>query len=220
MGLLRPSRGGVYILGERVMPGRGTQHARIGYLPGDFRAWGRAKGLRMLELLASLGGGAGVAARRRELADRLDLDLGRAVGDLSKGNRQKVALIAAFQHQPDVLVLDEPTAGLDPLLRQTAWDLIREAAGGGAAILLSSHDLGEVAAVCGRAAILREGRLVENAPIDRIVQQGEHRLKVWFRDGNLVGELSAAHLPGVRIVERGPGMLHLAYQGTADALLK
>jgi len=219
IGLLRPSGGEVRVLGERVAPGRGTQHARIGYLPGDFRIWGRAKARRSLGLLAALGSD-GSAVRRRELAERLELNLNRPVGDLSKGNRQKVALISAFQHRPDVLVLDEPTAGLDPLMRQAALDLIRDAAAGGAAVLLSSHDLSEVSAVCSRAAILREGRLVEMAPISEIVQQGEHRLKIWFRDGTVVGDLPIAQLPGVRIVEQEPGMLHVAYQGTADGILK
>jgi ABC-2 type transport system ATP-binding protein len=219
MGLLRPNGGVVRILGERVVPGRGTQHARIGYLPGDFRIWGRAKARRSLGLLAALGSD-GSATRRSELAERLELNLDRAVGDLSKGNRQKVALICAFQHRPDVLVLDEPTAGLDPLMRQAALDLIREAAAGGAAVLLSSHDLSEVSAVCSRAAILREGRLVEMAPIAQIIQQGEHRLKIWFRDGTLPRDVPMAQLPGVRIVEQEPGMLHVAYQGTADAILK
>jgi ABC-2 type transport system ATP-binding protein len=220
MGLLRPSGGTVRVLGEQVVPGRGTRHGRIGYLPGDFRIWGRAKARRSLGLLAALGGDGGTAARCRELAQRLELNLDRAVGDLSKGNRQKVALIGAFQHRPDVLVLDEPTAGLDPLMRQVALDLIRDAARGGAAILLSSHDLSEVSAVCGRAAILREGRLVEMAPIARIVEQGEHRLKIWFADGGPVGDLPTSQLPGVRLVERLPGMLHLAYRGAADPVLK
>ncbi len=219
MGLLRPSRGAVRVLGERVVPGRGTQHARIGYLPGDFRVWGRAKARRSLGLLAALGSD-GSSARRRELAVRLELNLDRAVGDLSKGNRQKVALLAAFQHRPDVLVLDEPTAGLDPLMRQAALDLIREAAAGGAAVLLSSHDLSEVSAVCSRAAILREGRLVEMAPIAQIIEEGEHRLKIWFRDGILVPDVPIPQLPGVRIVEQEPGMLDVAYQGAADAILK
>jgi ABC-2 type transport system ATP-binding protein len=219
MGLLRPSGGAVRVLGERVTAGRGTQHARIGYLPGDFRIWGRAKARRSLGLLAALGSD-GSTARRQELAARLELNLDRAVGDLSKGNRQKVALISAFQHRPDVLVLDEPTAGLDPLMRQAALDLIRAAAAGGAAVLLSSHDLSEVSAVCSRAAILREGRLVEMAPISHIIEQGEHRLKIWFRDGTLVPDVPIPQLPGVRLVEREPGMLHVAYQGSADAILK
>lgn len=220
MGLLRPSGGEVRVLGERVKPGRGTQHARIGYLPGEFRIWGRPKARRSLRVLAALGGGEGVAARRKALAERLELNLNRPVGDLSKGNRQKVAVIYAFQHQPEVLILDEPTAGLDPLMRQAVLDLICEAADAGAAVLLSSHDLSEVSAICGRAAILREGRLVEMAPISQIVQQGEHRLKVWFMDSALLPQVPSARLPGMRIVEQSPGILHVAYQGTADPILK
>jgi len=220
MGLLRPSSGAVHILGERVVPGRGTQHARIGYLPGEFRIWGRPRSCRSLRILAALGGHDATQARREELAARLELNLDRPVGDLSKGNRQKVAVIYAFQHQPEVLILDEPTAGLDPLMRQVVLDLIREAADAGAAILLSSHDLNEVSAVCVRAAILREGRLVEVAPITQIVQQGERRLKIWLVRGTPVPEIPTDRLPGVRMVERQQGMLHLAYQGPADALLK
>ena len=103
---------------------------------------------------------------------------------------------------------------------RSVLDLIREAADAGAAVLLSSHDLSEVSAICGRAAILREGRLVEMAPISQIVQQGEHRLKVWFTDAALLPDVPLAQLPGVRIVEQEPGVLHVAYQGTADAILK
>ncbi len=220
MGLLRPSSGEVCVLGQRIKPGRGTQHAKIGYLPGEFRIWGRPKARRSLRLLASLGGDPDAAPRRKALAERLDLDLTRPVGDLSKGNRQKVAVIMAFQHQPDVLILDEPTAGLDPLMREVVLELIRETAAGGAAVLLSSHDLSEVSAICRRAAILREGRLVELAPIAQIVQQGEQRLKVWFTDPTLRPEIASARLPGVRVVEQEPGVLHIAYQGSAGPILQ
>jgi ABC-2 type transport system ATP-binding protein len=219
LGLLRPSRGAVRVLGQRVVPGRATQHARLGYLPGEFRIWGRFKARYALSTLAALGG-RGATTRCRELAERLDLNLNRPVGDLSKGNRQKVAILYALQHQPEVLILDEPTAGLDPLMRQVVLELIRESAQAGSAVLLSSHDLSEVSAVCGRAGILREGQLVELAPISRIVQQGEHRLKVWFQNGAAIADLSRQPLPGVRVIEQQPGMLHLAYQGTADAVLK
>lgn len=220
MGLLRPSGGEVRVLGSRVRPGRATEHARIGYLPGEFRVWGRAKVRRSLRILAALGRDRTAATRRRELAERLELDLDRPMADLSKGNRQKVAVISALQHRPEVLVLDEPTAGLDPLMRQAVLDLIREAADGGAAVLLSSHDLSEVSAICGRAGILREGRLLELASIAEIVGQGEHRLKVWFQDGTLAPDLPADRLPHTRVVEREGGMLHLAYRGSSDALLK
>jgi ABC-2 type transport system ATP-binding protein len=216
MGLLRAGGGEVRVLGTRVKPGRATEHARIGYLPGEFRIWGWPNARRSLHVLAAVGGRDLAKSRRYELAERLGLDLSRSVGDLSKGNRQKVALIYAFQHQPDVLILDEPTTGLDPLMRQVVMDMIREAADTGAAVLLSSHDLSEVSAICGRAAILREGRLAEVAPISEIVQHGERRLKVWFADSEPLADVP----PGVRVVERHPGMLHIAYHGEVDAILK
>ena len=220
MGLLRPTRGQVRVLGRPVRPGRATEHTRIGYLPGEFRLWPFPRSRRSLRLLAALGGGDGAGQRREALAERLDLDLNRRLGELSKGNRQKVGVLFAFQHQPDLLILDEPTSGLDPLLRQIVLDLIREAAESGAAVLLSSHDLSEVSAVCGRAAILRAGHLVELAPIADIVQQGRHRLKVWFADSTLAPPVPTDQLPGVQLLQRRPGLLDLAYHGSADPIVK
>ena len=220
MGLLRPGGGQVHVLGARVVPGRATEHTRIGYLPGEFRIWRWPSARYLLRMLATLGGSDNAKDRRNELAERLGLDLNRSVGDLSKGNRQKVAIIYAFQHRPEVLVLDEPTAGLDPLMRQVVLDLIREAAEAGAAVLLSSHDLGEVSATCNRAGVLREGRLVKVAPISEIIHEGEHRLMVWFMAGTQAPDVPLDRLPGVRVVEHQARMLHLAYQGTSDAVLK
>lgn len=220
MGLLRPSGGQCRLLGQRVEPGRGTQHARLGYLPGEFRIWPGRSARKSLRLLARLGNGDEADKRQEELAGRLNLDLDRRVGALSKGNRQKVGVIYAFGHQPDVLILDEPTIGLDPLVRQVVLELIREAAEAGATVLLSSHDLGEVAAVCGRAAILREGRLIELAPISQIVQKGERHLRVWFLNGADTPAPLFDVPVGVRIVRQDAGSLQLAYYGAADAALK
>jgi len=220
MGLLRPSGGGCRVLGHRVEPGRGTQHARLGYLPGEFRIWPGRSARKSLKLLARLGNGDEVDMRQEELAERLDLDLDRRVGALSKGNRQKVGVIYAFQHQGDVLILDEPTIGLDPLVRQVVLDLIREAAEAGATVLLSSHDLSEVAAVCGRAAILREGRLIELAPISEIIRKGERHLRVWFLKGAEVPDPPVDVPAGVRVIRQDAVSLHLAYHGAADAALK
>jgi ABC-2 type transport system ATP-binding protein len=220
MGLLRPTSGWCHVLGEQVVPGRATQHRCIGYLPGDFRIWPGLTARKSLTLLARLGDGDGVDKRRQELADRLDLDLDRKVRTLSKGNRQKVGVIYAFQHQPELLILDEPTIGLDPLVRQVVMELIREAARDGATVLLSSHDLSEVATVCGRAAILRRGHLVELAPISNIVQKGERHLKVSFVKGTKVPLLPADLLSGVRVIRQDDSSLHLAYRGTAEAVIK
>jgi ABC-2 type transport system ATP-binding protein len=220
MGLIRPGGGEVLAFGEPVVTGRATQHERIGYLPGEFRLWPGFRARRSLRVLASPDGGDQAGARRQQLAERLELNLDRPVGELSKGNRQKVAVIYAFQHQPELLILDEPTSGLDPLVRQSVLDLIREAAREGATVLLSSHDLSEVAAVCGRAAILRAGRLVEMGSISKLVRHGEHQLKVWFVDETLAPPVPLGQLPGVRVIEQQPGLLHLAYPGACEAVLR
>jgi ABC-2 type transport system ATP-binding protein len=218
--LLKPSGGSVQVLGQQVRHGRATGHTRIGYLPGDFRIWGSLKARRSLEVLAGLGDSDKAKIRRHELAKRLDLDMERPVGELSKGNRQKVGIIYAFQHEPELLILDEPTIGLDPLVSQTVHDIIREAAENGATALLSSHDLSEVSAICGRAGILRRGRLVELASISQIVHKGKRQLKVWFAQGAEVPPLPTEQLGGIREVKREGQMLHIAYQGSADTVLK
>ncbi len=219
MGMLRPTAGLCRILGEQVFVGQATQHHYVGYLPGDFRTWPELSARRILTLLGSLGDGHDTRVRREELAERLGLALDRRLSDLSKGNRQKVGIINAFQGDAKVLVLDEPTIGLDPLVRQTVLELIREASERGSAVLLSSHDLSEVSAVCGRAAILRKGRLVELATISKIVEQQERRLEVRFARALSPDDL--ASLPhDTRIVEQGSEMLHLAYKGSPDPVLK
>ncbi len=219
MGMLRPTSGLCRVLGDPVLPGRATGHDRMGYLPGDFKIWEQHTGRRTLQVLGSLGHGNSFLTRQTELAERLDLDLDRRVRALSKGNRQKIGLVYAFQHQPDLLILDEPTSGLDPLMRQVVLDLIREAAEAGATVLLSSHDLSEVAAVCQQAAILRKGTLIELAPISRIVQQGQRRLKVWFAQGTPMPALPET-LRETGLVQVQSPCMEIAYQGSADRLLK
>jgi len=220
MGLLKATSGQTRIFSHQVRPGRATQHNRIGYLPGDFRIWQNLRACRSLDVLAAIGDKDQAKERREELAERLGLDLNRPVGDLSKGNRQKVGVIYAFQHNPELLILDEPTIGLDPLVSQTVLDLIREAADDSATVLLSSHDLSEVSAVCGRVAILRQGQLVKLSKISEIVQQGQRQLKVWFVAGTEVPVLPVEKLEGVREIRRKGQLLHLAYQGKADTVLK
>lgn len=220
MGLLRPTSGKCLVLGSTVIPGRATGHANIGYLPGDFRIWPGLTARKALRALAKIGDNNGKNKRREELAEKLDLDLDRRIRTLSKGNRQKVGIIYAFGHQPELLILDEPTIGLDPLISQVVMDLIREAAGEGATVLLSSHDLSEVAAVCGRAAILREGKLAELAPISNIVQQGQRRLKVRFAQGTKVPALPTDKIQGIRLIKQESNTVEIAYQGSIDAVLK
>lgn len=220
MGLLRPTSGDCFVLGQRVKHGRATQHKHIGYLPGDFRIWPGLTSRKSLKLMTALGSDYNVNKRRDELAERLGLDLDRKVHALSKGNRQKVGIIYALQHQPEILILDEPTIGLDPLIKQAVLELICEAAKQGTTVLLSSHDLTEISAICQRAAILREGHLVELSQISKIVQQGEKHLKVWFTEGTIIPELNSEKLPGVRVIEKNKNTLLIAYHGKIDMVIK
>jgi len=220
MGLLAPSSGELHVLGHPVVPGQGTQHHRMGYLPGEFRLWPAPRAGDSLQTLGALGHHKGIPRRRQELAERLDLDLNRPVRSLSKGNRQKIGVIYAFQHQPEILILDEPTSGLDPLMRQVVLDLIQEAAEGGATTLLSSHDLSEVAAVCGKAGILREGRLVHLSSLSEMLRQEAHPLRAWFTDRELLPALAPELSVRVQVVHQQPGMIHLSYRGPVDDILK
>ena len=170
--------------------------------------------------MSKLGNGDNVKKRREELAERLEINLGRKVGTLSKGNHQKVGIINAFQHEPDLYILDEPTIGLDPLIRMVVMDLIREVTQQGATVLLSSHDLSEVVAVCKRAAILRDGHLVELAPISKIVHSGKRQLKVWFIQDTITASTPIVPPEDVHIIHRNENTLLLSYNGQADRVIK
>ena len=136
-------------------------HRRIGYLPGEFTLYDKLTGGQTIEYFANLRGGVD-RAYQQDLIARLDVDPSRKFKEYSKGNKQKVGLVVALQHRPDLLILDEPTSGLDPLVQQTFYDLIREAKADGRTIFLSSHILGEVEKTCDRVAIIREGRLARS----------------------------------------------------------
>ncbi|MCW0212530.1 MAG: ABC transporter ATP-binding protein [Pseudonocardia sp.] len=161
LGAIRPTSGRVQIFGDDAADVR-RAHRHLAYVPADVALWPRLTGAEILELLARTGPGVDVAYRT-ELVGRFGLDLDRRAGTYSTGNRQKVALVAAFATRAPLLVLDEPTSGLDPLMEQVFRAAVVEARDRGQAVFLSSHLLGEVQAVCDRVAILREGRLAEVA---------------------------------------------------------
>ncbi|MBX3142380.1 MAG: ABC transporter ATP-binding protein [Trueperaceae bacterium] len=158
--LVRPTSGTVRVLGTQPREGGGALRRRIGYLPGELRLAGRVTARNLLQHYASVSGPV-VEGVIDALAERLGLDLTREVRKLSKGNKQKVGLVQAFMHKPDLLVLDEPTSGLDPLVQQQFLDLVREAQAAGQTVLLSSHVLSEIEKVADRVGVLHRGRLVE-----------------------------------------------------------
>ena len=154
----------------------------------------------------------------RALASRLELDIDRPVKSLSKGNRQKVGLVQAFMHRPDLLVLDEPTVGLDPLIQQTFYALVTEAKSAGATIFLSSHVLPEVQHVADRVALIREGRLVLLAGVEELRSHALARVAVTFDELPLAAAF--AGIAGVRELQRHGKTVLFSLEGEADALVK
>jgi ABC-2 type transport system ATP-binding protein len=179
MGFLRPTAGSCRVFG--VWPGENVAvRRRIGYLPGDFRIEPGMRGSELFGWYARLRGVP--STRAHELSERFRLDASRRFGDLSKGNRQKVGLVQAFLHDPDVVVLDEPSTGLDPVVQRELLAVVREAAARGAAVLFSSHVLPEVERIADRVAVLRAGRLVALSPVRDLLDRARHRLELSFAD--------------------------------------
>jgi ABC-2 type transport system ATP-binding protein len=184
-------------------------HRHLAYVPGDVSLWPKLTGEECLELLGNLHGDVDVQYRA-ELVKRFDLELDKRARTYSKGNRQKVALVAAFATRADVLLLDEPTSGLDPLMEQEFRRCVTEAADRGQTVFLSSHILSEVEHLCARVGILRAGVLVEVASIDRLRAMRSTELEIDI-DGpppdleGVDGVAQASRTPtGIKVTLNGP----------------
>jgi ABC-2 type transport system ATP-binding protein len=192
--LIRPTSGRAEVFGIETTADPVAIHRRIGYLPGEFDLYDRLTGADTIAYFANLRGGvdAGYVA---ELIERLDLDPSRRFKEYSKGNKQKVGLVVALQHKPDLLILDEPTAGLDPLVQQAFFAMVREARSEGRSVFLSSHIIDEVDRTCDRVAIIREGRLVQVDSIEAIRRLAFHHVELSF--GGPVADAIFSSIPGV-----------------------
>jgi ABC-2 type transport system ATP-binding protein len=213
---IRPTRGRAEVFGvdPRSSP---AVRRRIGYLPGDLRLYERLTGRELLNYFASLRhlSGLGTAA---VLADRLDVELDRPIKALSKGNRQKIAIVQAFMHEPDLLVLDEPTSGLDPLVQQAFYELLQEVRADGRTVFLSSHVLPEVQHVADRVALLREGRALLVESVETLRMRAFTRVEATLAAPPPPGAF--AGLDGVTELERHGSTILFALRGEADALVK
>lgn len=167
LGLVGADSGKVELLGGNPWKDAVELHTRLAYVPGDVALWPNLTGGETIDLLGRLRGSIN-PSRRAELIERFNLDPTKKARSYSKGNRQKVALIAALASDAELLLLDEPTAGLDPLMEAAFRECITREAEGGRTVLLSSHILSEVEAVCGRVTIIREGRTVESGTIEEM----------------------------------------------------
>jgi ABC-2 type transport system ATP-binding protein len=217
VGLIRPTSGRAEVFGNDVVRFREEVQRRVGYLPGEFVGYPDLTGQRYLDYLSRLRGGVDTA-RIRRLAERLDLDLDTRIGALSHGNRQKVGIVQAFMHRPDLLVLDEPTAGLDPLAQREFLALVRETRDEGRTVFLSSHVLSEVEAVADTVAILRRGQLLVVESIDKLKARAWRRMELTFEGDPPVTGLRA--VPGVRDVVADGHTVHLVVEGSAADLLQ
>jgi beta-exotoxin I transport system ATP-binding protein len=215
--LIRPSRGSVEVLGSDPRRGGPTLRRRIGYVPGDLVMYNHLTGRQQLELFASMRGLRDLSAVE-QLAERLQVALDRPIGTLSRGNRQKLGVVQAFFHDPELLILDEPTTGLDPVVQREFRSMVREATERGAGVLLSSHVLSEVQRVAYRVAILRQGRLLTIEPMHEIEAKALRVVEIRFSEP--VPAEAFANLPGIRDLEVDGDLLRASVAGSVDALIK
>ena len=196
--LIRPQAGSMSVLGLNPQADPERVRARCGYLPGELHFEDDLTVEHTLRYLSELRGGKGDWPYATTLAERIGLDLRPQVKNLSKGNKQKVGLVQALMHHPDLLLLDEPTSGLDPLVQREVLQIVSEARRDGATVFFSSHILSEVQVTSDRVGIIREGEVVEIADMQTLIQRGVRRVDVRFRGRADASALSA--LPGVTLL--------------------
>ncbi|MGC9336259.1 MAG: ATP-binding cassette domain-containing protein [Anaerolineae bacterium] len=217
--LIRPDGGTARVLGFDPQADPVAVQARCGYLPGELRLNDNWTAERQLRFFSDMRGGTADWAFVQQLAARLDLDLERPIKNLSKGNKQKVGVVQALMHRPELLMLDEPTSGLDPLMQQEVLGLIRQARAEGATIFFSSHIMSEVQAVADRVAMIREGEIVEVAETQSLVSRALRHVTVQFQEA--VESAVLAALPGVTLLSRDDGTsITLQVEGDMDGLIK
>jgi ABC-2 type transport system ATP-binding protein len=217
LGFLHPTSGTARVLGLDFRRDAVAIRARIGNLPGELAVDPAMTGRELLRLFARLRGLRGLGDADA-LAARFRAELDRPLEHLSKGNRQKVGLIQAMFHHPELLVLDEPTSGLDPLMQEVFVEVIAEQRARGATVFLSSHNLAEVERVCDRVGIIREGRLVAVDGVDALTGRAYKRVSVTFRD--VVDLAPLRRLPGVSGLEVDGATVTFRASGELDPVLK
>jgi beta-exotoxin I transport system ATP-binding protein len=215
--LIRPTSGRFTIFGLDSRRKSVEIRRRLGYLPGDLRLYERMTGGDLLQYFGHLRGLDG-SQRGEQLAERLDLDLGRQIKELSRGNRQKVGIVQAFMHEPDLLVLDEPTSGLDPLVQETFYELVAEVTERGGTVFLSSHVLSEVQHMADRVGLIREGRLDVVDSVENLRARAFTHVEATFAEPPPTDAFS--QVAGVQRVEQDDSVVRFALEGEIDPLLK
>lgn len=215
LNFIQPTAGTAQIAGYDSARESVEAKRHVGYLAGDVALYGRMTGRELLDYLGELSGEADISYRQ-ELVSMFEAQLDQPITELSKGNRQKVGLIQAVMHRPDVLILDEPTSGLDPLMQEQFFSLIKASKQRGAAVFMSSHNFGEVQRTCDRIGIIRAGKLVKEQAIGELDGGGQH-FTVTFAGKPPEAELSL--LKQVQVTRRQGQTLHLTTTGDLSPLL-
>ena len=215
--LIRPTRGSARVFGLDATKEAVAIHRRIGYIPGEFTLYDRLTGKQTLEYFANLRGGVD-HAYQASLIERFELDASRRFREYSKGNKQKVGVIIALQHRPELLVLDEPTSGLDPLVQQTFFTTLRDCVADGATVFLSSHILSEVEKSSDRVAIIREGRIVKLDTVEGLRDLAHHQVELRFAGPVPASEFEA--LPGVSDLVADDHVLRMRVAGAITPVVQ
>jgi ABC-2 type transport system ATP-binding protein len=219
LGFLHPTSGHAQVLGLDIERETVAIRARVGYLPGGIALYDGLTGERLLDYLGDLYDRPPV--RRAELVERLELSgrtLRRPVRDYSRGMRQKLGIIQALQHDPELAILDEPTEGLDPLMQRAFYELLDELRAAGRTIFLSSHILSEVERVCDRVAIIRRGRIVALEEIGSLLAHRKRRVELRLRPGASLPDLGA--IPGVSGVAVHDGLVTCQLEGDVEPFVR
>ncbi len=214
---IRPTAGSASILGMDSREDSVRIRRRIGYLPADIALYDRLTGYESIEYWANLRDGVD-KAYVDELAERLQCDLSLKISSLSRGNRQKIGLVQAFMNRPDLIIMDEPSSGLDPLMQQEFYKLVEEVKADGRTVFISSHILPEVERVCDRAGIIRNGELMKIEDVSAMKDRALHQLEFHF--ATPVPAEPFTDLPGVRDVSVHDSVLRCTVMGKPDALIK
>ncbi|MGH7195334.1 MAG: ATP-binding cassette domain-containing protein [Candidatus Saccharimonadales bacterium] len=215
LNFIQPSGGGATIMGLDVVKDSVAIKRHVGYLSGEVALYGRMTGGQFLKYMAALQP-LKKAKYQRELARRFDADLDKPIGNLSKGQRQKIGLLQAFMHEPEMLILDEPTSGLDPLMQEEFFKLIRESKARGTAVFASSHNFAEVQRMCDKVGFIREGKLVAEQTLADLAAQAAHTFTLAFADQAPRAEL--AKLSGAKVTAHDEHHLTVSFQGELTPL--
>lgn len=213
MGFNRPTGGSISILGHDMATDSVTAKKSMGYLPGNVKLYDAWTGWDHLRLYESV---RGKSKNLSDLLERLDFDPTAKFRQLSSGNKQKLGLILALMNEPRVLVMDEPTVGLDPLLQNTIYEILTEYRDGGTTIFVSSHNLPEVERLCDRVGVIKDGKLIAVENIRELAGKKLHRMEVRFADEF---EKSEFEVPGVDRVEEISGGLLVTVSGDINPIL-